>query len=111
MTDAALGYYTVTDYIDPSLGCGGAYYTRSFALGMCIAHTNSSAMYSYDGTAVSRILFDTDACEGNATKTVIPLGTCDFSTSGSPANVAGFYQMSAYNAVLPATDTEGVDSL
>lgn len=110
--DAALGYYTVQDFIDPSMGCGGAYYSRSFAIGMCIVHENSSSLYNYDGSEVTNYVFDTETCDGNVTsKTVLPLSTCTLTPSNSSLNPNGFYQTASYNTELPTYDVAGVDGL
>ena len=106
---APLGYYTVKDYVDNTLECGGAYYTRSFAMGMCISHTNTSAMYTYDGIQVSKTMFSTVTCDGIANVTNIALDDCTFTSSASTKST-GYYQSSSYNAGLPPAAPGGVQS-
>lgn len=110
--DAALGYFTVTDFINPALQCSGPYYTRSFAIGTCIAATTQSSMYTYDGIHVTNTEFNTPTCVGTVVnQTIYNLNQCIFTPSTSASNPLGLYQQNAYNTVLQPNTVAGVDSL
>jgi len=110
--NGALGYATFVDYIDPSAQCGGAFYTRSFAIGVCVDHSTTSNIYSYDGSTISNTVFNQTDCVGMASKTDYTPGDCLTATSTSPANTNDMYSTVNYNAVLPVNEASaGVDSL
>lgn len=108
----ALGYFTMTTYINPTLQCSGAYYSQSFAVGVCIANAAASSMYSYDGVQVTWNIFSTTTCSGTVTsQTIYQLNQCNYSASTNAANPNGFYTQYSYAAALPTNTAPGVDSM
>lgn len=112
--NGALGYATIKDFTNPSVGgCGGSFYSRSFAIGICVDHANSSNIYSYDGNVITNTVFDEINCVGTVTNTTVYTpNTCMSAQSTNPSNTNTMYSSASYNALMPVYDTvAGVDSL
>jgi hypothetical protein len=112
MANAALGYATILNYINPSDGCNGAFYAQSFAMGICVDQSTTSNIYTYDGTSITNTVFNEVGCVGVATTHAMTPGDCMSASSNNAAHPDPMYSTITYNAILPSYTSEpGVDSL